>query len=145
MELHFFADVKVVDEIHDVTAIESNEVTFACKVDQSNYKSGKWFKDGNEILPDGAKYKIITTGHNQELIVKEVTKDRDSGSYAYVSGSGSYAQAQLHVVQVDVTQPLVDVRAFESTTAKFDICLSHESAVGIWYRNGESLNVSFEI
>ena len=132
----------IVGELNDVTVLETSTAKFTCKVDQANYKAGKWFENGTEISPDGTKYLVKTINQQQELIIKDITRSYDGGSYAYVTGSESVTQAQMHVLKVNVTQPHCDVTAYESESAKFEVHLSHDGAVGTWYKNSIALKVS---
>ena len=130
----------MVETFEDVSVLETGSAEFLCKVDQSGYINGKWFHDGDEISGHDSKYGIKTIEMTQQLVINNVTAS-DSGNYAYVGGSDSVAQADLHVTSVSIAEEPRDSNVYETASAKFDVNLSHADAKGQWYKDGLPIKV----
>ena len=124
--------------------VETTDALLQCAVSDASYRSGKWYRDGDALPQHDPKF-VIKSKHCTQLLIIKSVGESDAGSYAYVAGSESVSEADLSVTPIEIIQAAGDVTAFESTTARFDVHLSHDGANGTWYKNGELLQVKMVI
>uniref|UniRef100_A0A8D3DDQ7 Myosin binding protein C, fast type b n=1 Tax=Scophthalmus maximus TaxID=52904 RepID=A0A8D3DDQ7_SCOMX len=74
-------ELEVLQDIADLTVRATDQAVFKCEVSDDKV-TGKWFKDGAEVLPS-SRHKMTHIGRFHRLVIDDV-KPEDAGDYTFV-------------------------------------------------------------
>ena len=92
--------LEVLQDIADLTVKATDQAVFKCEVSDEKV-TGKWYKDGVEVLPS-ERIKIIHKGRFHRLIIDDV-KPGDAGDYTFVpDGYALSLAAKLNFLEIKI-------------------------------------------
>ncbi|XP_032357839.1 myosin-binding protein C, fast-type isoform X8 [Etheostoma spectabile] len=92
--------LEVLQDIADLTVRATDQAMFKCEVSDDKV-TGKWFKDGVEVLPS-ERIKMTHIGRFHRLIIDEV-KPEDAGDYTFVpDGYALSLSAKLNFLEIKI-------------------------------------------
>ncbi|XP_068434498.1 myosin binding protein Ca [Clinocottus analis] len=93
-------ELEVLQSIADLTVKAAEQAVFKCEVSDEKV-TGKWFKDGEEVLPSD-RIKITHIGRTHKLMIDEV-KPSDAGDYTFVpDGYALSLSAKLNFLEIKI-------------------------------------------
>ncbi|XP_043959360.1 myosin binding protein Cb isoform X3 [Gambusia affinis] len=93
-------ELEVLQDIADLTVRATDQAVFKCEVSDDKV-TGKWFKDGVEVLPS-ERIKMTHTGRFHRLIIDDV-KPEDAGDYTFVpDGYALSLSAKLNFLEIKI-------------------------------------------
>ncbi|KAM7381759.1 hypothetical protein PAMA_012552 [Pampus argenteus] len=93
-------ELEVLQDIADLTVKATDQAMFKCEVSDDKV-TGKWFKDGVEVLPS-ERIKMTHIGRFHRLIIDEV-KPEDAGDYTFVpDGYALSLSAKLNFLEIKI-------------------------------------------
>ncbi|CAK6964216.1 myosin binding protein Cb [Scomber scombrus] len=93
-------ELEVLQDIADLTVKATDSALFKCEVSDDKV-TGKWFKDGVEVLPSD-RIKMTHIGRFHRLIIDEVKPD-DAGDYTFVpDGYALSLSAKLNFLEIKI-------------------------------------------
>ncbi|KAJ0060150.1 hypothetical protein NL108_004005 [Boleophthalmus pectinirostris] len=92
--------LEVLQDIADLTVRATDQAMFKCEVSDDKV-TGKWFKDGVEVLPSD-RIKMTHIGRFHRLIIDDV-KPEDAGDYTFVpDGYALSLSAKLNFLEIKI-------------------------------------------
>ncbi|KAK7919697.1 hypothetical protein WMY93_010981 [Mugilogobius chulae] len=92
--------LEVLQDIADLTVKATDQAIFKCEVSDDKV-TGKWFKDGVEVLPSD-RIKMTHIGRFHRLIIDDV-KPEDAGDYTFVpDGYALSLSAKLNFLEIKI-------------------------------------------
>ncbi|XP_068439764.1 myosin binding protein Cb isoform X2 [Clinocottus analis] len=92
--------LEVLQDIADLTVRATDQALFKCEVSDDKV-TGKWFKDGVEVLPT-ERIKMTHIGRFHRLLIEDV-KPEDAGDYTFVpDGYALSISAKLNFLEIKV-------------------------------------------
>ncbi|TKS89907.1 Myosin-binding protein C, fast-type [Collichthys lucidus] len=92
--------LEVLQDIADLTVKATDQAVFKCEVSDDKV-TGKWFKDGVEVLPSD-RIKMTHNGRFHRLTINEV-KPEDAGDYTFVpDGYALSLSAKLNFLEIKI-------------------------------------------
>ncbi|XP_040031795.2 myosin-binding protein C, fast-type isoform X1 [Gasterosteus aculeatus] len=92
--------LEVLQDIADLTVKATDQALFKCEVSDDKV-TGKWFKDGVEVLPS-ERIKMTHIGRFHRLLIEDV-KPEDAGDYTFVpDGYALSISAKLNFLEIKV-------------------------------------------
>uniref|UniRef100_A0A3B5KWU2 Ig-like domain-containing protein n=1 Tax=Xiphophorus couchianus TaxID=32473 RepID=A0A3B5KWU2_9TELE len=93
-------ELEVLQDIADLTVRATDQAVFKCEVSDDKV-TGKWFKDGVEVLPS-ERIKMTHTGRFHRLVINDV-KPEDAGDYTFVpDGYALSLSAKLNFLEIKI-------------------------------------------
>ncbi|XP_055360540.1 myosin binding protein Cb [Betta splendens] len=93
-------ELEVLQDIADLTVRATDQAVFKCEVSDDKV-TGKWFKDGVEVLPSN-RIKMTHIGRFHRLIIDDV-KPEDAGDYTFVpDGYALSLSAKLNFLEIKI-------------------------------------------
>ncbi|XP_034427288.1 myosin binding protein Cb isoform X6 [Hippoglossus hippoglossus] len=93
-------ELEVLQDIADLTVRATDQAMFKCEVSDDKV-TGKWFKDGVEVLPS-ERIKMTHIGRFHRLIIEDVKPD-DAGDYTFVpDGYALSLSAKLNFLEIKI-------------------------------------------
>ncbi|XP_061565082.1 myosin binding protein Cb isoform X4 [Cololabis saira] len=93
-------ELEVLQDIADLTVRATDQAMFKCEVSDDKV-TGKWFKDGVEVLPSD-RIKMTHIGRWHRLMIDEV-KPEDAGDYTFVpDGYALSLSAKLNFLEIKI-------------------------------------------
>ncbi|KAM9715560.1 myosin-binding protein C, fast-type-like isoform 5-T5 [Menidia menidia] len=93
-------ELEVLQDIADLTVRATDQAMFKCEVSDDKV-TGKWFKDGVEVLPSD-RIKMTHIGRFHRLIIDDV-KPEDAGDYTFVpDGYALSLSAKLNFLEIKI-------------------------------------------
>lgn len=93
-------ELEVLQDIADLTVRAQDQAIFKCEVSDDKV-TGKWFKDGVEVLPS-ERIKMTHIGRFHRLIIDDV-KPEDAGDYTFVpDGYALSLSAKLNFLEIKI-------------------------------------------
>uniref|UniRef100_UPI003AAFF965 myosin binding protein Cb isoform X2 n=1 Tax=Centroberyx gerrardi TaxID=166262 RepID=UPI003AAFF965 len=93
-------ELEVLQDIADLTVKAADQALFKCEVSDDKV-TGKWFKDGVEVLPSD-RIKMTHIGRFHRLIINDV-KPEDAGDYTFVpDGYALSLSAKLNFLEIKI-------------------------------------------
>ncbi|CAN9509104.1 unnamed protein product [Ophioblennius macclurei] len=93
-------ELEVLQDIADLTVRATDQAMFKCEVSDDKV-TGKWFKDGVEVLPS-ERIKMTHIGRFHRLIIDDV-KPEDAGDYTFVpDGYALSLSAKLNFLEIKI-------------------------------------------
>ncbi|KAM8877115.1 myosin-binding protein C, fast-type-like isoform 7-T7 [Synchiropus picturatus] len=93
-------ELEVLQDIADLTVKATDQAVFKCEVSDDKV-TGKWFKDGVEVLPSD-RIKMTHIGRFHRLIIDDV-KPEDAGDYTFVpDGYALSLSAKLNFLEIKI-------------------------------------------
>ncbi|KAM6897487.1 myosin-binding protein C, fast-type-like [Xenentodon cancila] len=93
-------ELEVLQDIADLTVRATDQAMFKCEVSDDKV-TGKWFKDGVEVLPSD-RIKMTHVGRFHRLIIDNVKQD-DAGDYTFVpDGYALSLSAKLNFLEIKI-------------------------------------------
>ncbi|XP_063076882.1 myosin-binding protein C, fast-type-like [Engraulis encrasicolus] len=93
-------ELEVLQSIADLTVKSAEQALFKCEVSDDKV-TGKWFKDGVEVLPSD-RIKMTHIGRFHRLVIDDV-KPEDAGDYTFVpDGYALSLSAKLNFLEIKV-------------------------------------------
>ncbi|XP_007571531.1 myosin-binding protein C, fast-type-like isoform X4 [Poecilia formosa] len=93
-------ELEVLQDIADLTVRATDQAMFKCEVSDDKV-TGKWFKDGVEVLPS-ERIKMTHVGRFHRLIINDV-KPEDAGDYTFVpDGYALSLSAKLNFLEIKI-------------------------------------------
>ncbi|CAL8303925.1 unnamed protein product [Lota lota] len=93
-------ELLVLQDIADLTVKATDQAMFKCEVSDDKV-TGKWFKDGVEVLPD-ERHKMTHIGRFHKLIIDNV-KPQDAGDYTFIpDGYALSLSAKLNFLEIKI-------------------------------------------
>ncbi|XP_068611052.1 myosin binding protein Cb isoform X2 [Brachionichthys hirsutus] len=92
--------LEVLQDIADLTVKATDQAVFKCEVSDDKV-TGKWFKDGVEVLPSD-RIKMTHIGRFHRLVIDDV-KPEDAGDYTFVpDGYALSLSAKLNFLEIKI-------------------------------------------
>ncbi|XP_066497735.1 myosin binding protein Ca [Hoplias malabaricus] len=92
--------LEVLQSIADLTVKATEQAMFKCEVSDEKV-TGKWFKDGVEVIPSN-RIKMTHTGRVHKLVIDDV-KPEDAGDYTFVpDGYALSLSAKLNFLEIKI-------------------------------------------
>uniref|UniRef100_H3D5H1 Myosin-binding protein C, fast-type n=1 Tax=Tetraodon nigroviridis TaxID=99883 RepID=H3D5H1_TETNG len=92
--------LEVLQDIADLTVKATDQAVFKCEVSDDKV-TGKWFKDGVEVLPSN-RIKMTHVGRFHRLIIDDV-KPEDAGDYTFIpDGYALSLSAKLNFLEIKI-------------------------------------------
>lgn len=92
--------LEVLQDIADLTVKAAEQAMFKCEVSDDKV-TGKWFKDGAEVLPS-ERFKMSHIGRFHRLVIDDV-KPEDAGDYTFVpDGYALSLSAKLNFLEIKI-------------------------------------------
>ncbi|XP_068161149.1 myosin binding protein Cb isoform X1 [Antennarius striatus] len=92
--------LEVLQDIADLTVKATDQAVFKCEVSDDKV-TGKWFKDGVEVLPS-ERIKMTHIGRFHRLVIDDV-KPEDAGDYTFVpDGYALSLSAKLNFLEIKI-------------------------------------------
>uniref|UniRef100_A0A3Q3VLS7 Myosin-binding protein C, fast-type n=1 Tax=Mola mola TaxID=94237 RepID=A0A3Q3VLS7_MOLML len=92
--------LEVLQDIADLTVKATEQAMFKCEVSDDKV-TGKWYKDGVEVLPSN-RIKMTHAGRFHRLIIEDV-KPEDAGDYTFVpDGYALSLSAKLNFLEIKI-------------------------------------------
>ncbi|XP_026207655.1 myosin binding protein Cb isoform X2 [Anabas testudineus] len=92
--------LEVLQDIADLTVRATEQALFKCEVSDDKV-TGKWYKDGVEVLPN-SRIKMTHIGRFHRLIIEDV-KPEDAGDYTFVpDGYALSLSAKLNFLEIKI-------------------------------------------
>uniref|UniRef100_A0A8C6U3F9 Myosin-binding protein C, fast-type n=1 Tax=Neogobius melanostomus TaxID=47308 RepID=A0A8C6U3F9_9GOBI len=92
--------LEVLQDIADLTVKATDQAVFKCEVSDDKV-TGKWFKDGVEVLPSD-RIKMTHVGRFHKLVIDDV-KPEDAGDYTFVpDGYALSLSAKLNFLEIKI-------------------------------------------
>uniref|UniRef100_A0A667X452 Myosin-binding protein C, fast-type n=1 Tax=Myripristis murdjan TaxID=586833 RepID=A0A667X452_9TELE len=93
-------ELEVLQDIADLTVRATDQAVFKCEVSDEKV-TGKWFKDGVEVLPSN-RIKMSHIGRVHRLVIDEV-KPEDAGDYTFIpDGYALSLSAKLNFLEIKI-------------------------------------------
>ncbi|XP_028331194.1 myosin-binding protein C, fast-type-like isoform X2 [Gouania willdenowi] len=93
-------ELEVLQDIADLTVKATDQAVFKCEVSDDKV-TGKWFKDGKEVLPSD-RIKMSHIGRFHRLVIDDV-KPEDAGDYTFVpDGYALSLSAKLNFLEIKI-------------------------------------------
>ncbi|XP_068583971.1 myosin binding protein Ca [Cebidichthys violaceus] len=93
-------ELEILQNIADLTVKADEQAMFKCEVSDEKV-TGKWFKDGVEVLPSD-RIKITHIGRIHKLVIDDVTAS-DAGDYSFVpDGYAISLSAKLNFLEIKI-------------------------------------------
>ncbi|XP_014844218.1 PREDICTED: myosin-binding protein C, fast-type-like isoform X5 [Poecilia mexicana] len=93
-------ELEVLQDIADLTVRATDQAVFKCEVSDDKV-TGKWFKDGVEVLPS-ERIKMTHVGRFHRLVIDDV-KPEDAGDYTFVpDGYALSLSAKLNFLEIKI-------------------------------------------
>ncbi|KAM4624497.1 myosin-binding protein C, fast-type-like [Polymixia lowei] len=93
-------ELEVLQDIADLTVKATDQAVFKCEVSDEKV-TGKWFKDGVEVLASD-RIKMTHTGRMHRLVIDEV-KPEDAGDYTFIpDGYALSLSAKLNFLEIKI-------------------------------------------
>uniref|UniRef100_A0A8C9ZK83 Myosin binding protein Ca n=1 Tax=Sander lucioperca TaxID=283035 RepID=A0A8C9ZK83_SANLU len=93
-------ELQVLQSIADLTVKAAEQAVFKCEVSDEKV-TGKWFKDGVEVLPSD-RIKMTHIGRTHKLMIDDV-KPSDAGDYTFVpDGYALSLSAKLNFLEIKI-------------------------------------------
>ncbi|KAM4714969.1 myosin binding protein Cb isoform 2-T2 [Anableps anableps] len=93
-------ELEVLQDIADLTVRATDQAVFKCEVSDDKV-TGKWFKDGVEVLPS-ERIKMSHIGRFHRLVIDDV-KPEDAGDYTFVpDGYALSLSAKLNFLEIKI-------------------------------------------
>uniref|UniRef100_A0A3Q3G5N3 Myosin-binding protein C, fast-type n=1 Tax=Kryptolebias marmoratus TaxID=37003 RepID=A0A3Q3G5N3_KRYMA len=93
-------ELEVLQDIADLTVRATDQAMFKCEVSDDKV-TGKWFKDGVEVLPSD-RIKMSHIGRFHRLVIDDV-KPEDAGDYTFVpDGYALSLSAKLNFLEIKI-------------------------------------------
>ncbi|KAM9816961.1 myosin-binding protein C, fast-type-like [Neosynchiropus ocellatus] len=93
-------ELEVLQDIADLTVKATDQAVFKCEVSDDKV-TGKWFKDGVEVLPSD-RIKMTHIGRFHRLVIDDV-KPEDAGDYTFVpDGYALSLSAKLNFLEIKI-------------------------------------------
>uniref|UniRef100_A0A8D3AW96 Myosin-binding protein C, fast-type n=1 Tax=Scophthalmus maximus TaxID=52904 RepID=A0A8D3AW96_SCOMX len=93
-------ELEVLQDIADLTVRATDQAVFKCEVSDDKV-TGKWFKDGAEVLPS-SRHKMTHIGRFHRLVIDDV-KPEDAGDYTFVpDGYALSLSAKLNFLEIKI-------------------------------------------
>ncbi|XP_030610505.1 myosin binding protein Cb isoform X2 [Archocentrus centrarchus] len=93
-------ELEVLQDIADLTVRATDQAVFKCEVSDDKV-TGKWFKDGVEVLPSD-RIKMTHIGRFHRLVIDNV-KQEDAGDYTFVpDGYALSLSAKLNFLEIKI-------------------------------------------
>ncbi|KAM9425132.1 myosin-binding protein C, fast-type-like isoform 2-T2 [Pholidichthys leucotaenia] len=93
-------ELEVLQDIADLTVRATEQAVFKCEVSDDKV-TGKWFKDGVEVLPS-ERIKMTHVGRFHRLVIDDV-KPGDAGDYTFVpDGYALSLSAKLNFLEIKI-------------------------------------------
>ncbi|CAJ1076363.1 myosin binding protein Ca [Xyrichtys novacula] len=93
-------ELQVLQSIADLTVKATDQAVFKCEVSDEKV-TGKWFKDGVEVLPS-ERIKMTHIGRTHKLMIDDV-KPSDAGDYTFVpDGYALSLSAKLNFLEIKI-------------------------------------------
>ncbi|KAM3863963.1 myosin binding protein Ca [Diretmus argenteus] len=93
-------ELEVLQSIADLTVKAAEQAMFKCEVSDESV-TGKWFKDGVEVLPSN-RFKMSHIGRIHKLTIDDV-KPEDAGDYTFVpNGYALSLSAKLNFLEIKI-------------------------------------------
>ncbi|CAL1599331.1 unnamed protein product [Knipowitschia caucasica] len=92
--------LEVLQDIADLTVKATDQAMFKCEVSDDKV-TGKWYKDGVEVLPS-ERHKMTHVGRFHKLLIDDV-KPEDAGDYTFVpDGYALSLSAKLNFLEIKI-------------------------------------------
>uniref|UniRef100_A0A671S6G4 Myosin-binding protein C, fast-type n=1 Tax=Sinocyclocheilus anshuiensis TaxID=1608454 RepID=A0A671S6G4_9TELE len=93
-------ELEVLQSIADLTLKAAEQAVFKCEVSDEKV-TGKWFKDGVEVIPSD-RIKMTHIGRTHKLVIDDV-KPEDAGDYTFVpDGYALSISAKLNFLEIKI-------------------------------------------
>uniref|UniRef100_A0A8C1VDN5 Myosin binding protein C, fast type a n=1 Tax=Cyprinus carpio TaxID=7962 RepID=A0A8C1VDN5_CYPCA len=93
-------ELEVLQSIADLTLKAAEQAVFKCEVSDEKV-TGKWFKDGVEVIPSD-RIKMTHIGRTHKLVIDDV-KPEDAGDYTFVpDGYALSLSAKLNFLEIKI-------------------------------------------
>ncbi|XP_036445574.1 myosin binding protein Ca isoform X2 [Colossoma macropomum] len=93
-------ELEVLQSIADLTVKAAEQAMFKCEVSDEKV-TGRWFKDGVEVIP-GKRIKMTHVGRVHKLLIDDV-KPEDAGDYTFVpDGYALSLSAKLNFLEIKI-------------------------------------------
>ncbi|XP_051988783.1 myosin-binding protein C, fast-type-like isoform X1 [Xyrauchen texanus] len=147
-------ELEVLQSISDLTVKAAEQAVFKCEVSDEKV-TGKWYKDGVEVIPSD-RIKIIHVGRTHKLVIDDV-KPEDAGDYTFVpDGHALSLSAKLNFLEIkidyvpvleppkihlDTTGSMVNKNTIIVVTGNkmhFDVDITGEPAPTVCWKKGDT-------
>ncbi|XP_062387737.1 myosin binding protein Ca isoform X1 [Sardina pilchardus] len=147
-------ELEVLQSIADLTVKAAEQAMFKCEVSDDKV-TGKWLKDGVEVLPS-KRFKMTHVGRIHKLVIDDV-KPEDAGDYTFVpDGYALSLSAKLNFLEIKIDYvprqdpPKIHLDTTGSTVNKnmlivvagnklrFDVEISGDPAPTVCWKRGDT-------
>ncbi|KAF5903363.1 titin-like isoform X4, partial [Clarias magur] len=134
--------VKVKKTLKNQTVTETQDAVFSIELTHLDVKGSQWIKNGLELLPSD-KYEITVDGMVHSLKIKNCNT-QDESVYGFKLGQLT-ANARLNVETIKILKKPKDVTALLSSTASFELSVSHDNVPVKWMFKNQELKPSANV
>uniref|UniRef100_A0A8C1VDB8 Myosin-binding protein C, fast-type n=1 Tax=Cyprinus carpio TaxID=7962 RepID=A0A8C1VDB8_CYPCA len=154
-------ELEVLQSIADLTLKAAEQAVFKCEVSDEKV-TGKWFKDGVEVIPSD-RIKMTHIGRTHKLVIDDV-KPEDAGDYTFVpDGYALSLSAKLNFLEIkidyvprqeppkihlDTTGSFVNkntIIVVAGNKLRFDVDITGEPPPTVCWKKGDMVRVCWQI
>uniref|UniRef100_A0A8C2D1P0 Myosin binding protein C, fast type a n=1 Tax=Cyprinus carpio TaxID=7962 RepID=A0A8C2D1P0_CYPCA len=141
-------ELEVLQSIADLTLKAAEQAVFKCEVSDEKV-TGKWFKDGVEVIPSD-RIKMTHIGRTHKLVIDDV-KPEDAGDYTFVpDGYALSLSAKLNFLEppkihLDTTGSFVNkntIIVVAGNKLRFDVDITGDPPPTVCWKKGDTVRAS---
>uniref|UniRef100_A0A8C2D9U2 Myosin binding protein C, fast type a n=1 Tax=Cyprinus carpio TaxID=7962 RepID=A0A8C2D9U2_CYPCA len=138
-------ELEVLQSIADLTLKAAEQAVFKCEVSDEKV-TGKWFKDGVEVIPSD-RIKMTHIGRTHKLVIDDV-KPEDAGDYTFVpDGYALSLSAKLNFLEppkihLDTTGSFVNkntIIVVAGNKLRFDVDITGDPPPTVCWKKGDTV------
>ncbi|XP_031719721.1 obscurin [Anarrhichthys ocellatus] len=127
--------VLILDELEDVECLESDTVTFRCRICPNDYIGVKWYLDETLLYTNELNEIQMVPGGYHTLTFRQLAR-KDTGTISFAAGDKrSYASLLVRERRPTIIKALEDCEAFEGGGLVLS-CLASKPCHILWYKDG---------
>ncbi|PWA20807.1 hypothetical protein CCH79_00007110, partial [Gambusia affinis] len=127
--------VIILDELEDVECLESDTVTFRCRICPDDYWGVKWYLDETLLYTNELNEIQVKPGGLHTLTFRQLAR-KDTGTISFVAGDKrSYASLLVRERRPTIIKSLEDCEAFEGGGLVLS-CVTSKPCHILWYKDG---------
>ncbi|XP_076009237.1 obscurin [Genypterus blacodes] len=127
--------VVILDELEDVECLESDTVTFRCRICPSDYMGVKWYLDETMLYTNELNEIQVIVGGYHTLTFRQLAR-KDTGTISFAAGDKrSYASLLVRERRPTIIKALEDYEAIEGGGLVLS-CVTSKPCHILWYKDG---------
>ncbi|KAK5907683.1 hypothetical protein CesoFtcFv8_005503 [Champsocephalus esox] len=127
--------VLILDELEDVECLESDTVTFRCRICPSDYIGAKWYLDETLLYTNDLNEIQMLPGGYHTLTFRQLAR-KDTGTISFAAGDKrSYASLLVRERRPTLIKALEDCEAIEGGGLVL-FCVASKPCHILWYKDG---------